>query len=1804
DPTTLHETLRKLNRTVSRSHETVAVAFGAPPAPLRIDQLLEMGNASTQQGAVKDWVQRMRVVSFAVPAQCSMVAPLAIADAASGANLASFREVMDFDSLVASFPRVEEYEAAGAAWMLDPVCADIDDVTVSQLEGAMSIWSEETFLLSSKHAPSRRLTFDVPLPALVVDAQAAQRLEPGKPGVRLAEPLAMIAGRAAAITWCSAMGEALKESNEDRVWHLFNAALSAPIRTRALPDAGATHLAALSFGEKLFTASAASGADSFWQFAGKACRVTSVRASLAKSEAVAKLEAALKAYGLQFKGKPRAAATAAALKGLRTFVLDSACASAFSLAEAYIPELREPALLMGIGFACSKRAVSDDDKAKELFVFILDTFRVARLAGDVPNGEKLAVSRACGRDCKSPGMPHALFKQKELVEYMFHEASLMHKEHGRDMAAFKTPLRILQRFASSGADGPAASHRVSDSGGGADGMEILLALPVAECRKTVDCKSKAMIDVARPLWAGAFDEGIVELAEQGMQSSAPAFVWHTYLAETSQEVGAKYRAFVAACMGGPTPADPELDANLVGQMQSVWGALSHGHRFARKKTDVRAFVLSAELFPPNVAKQGAKARLCEQLACDEAKFKRVIEFFLQKRQTDDILIFFDGRSRANRRAIETVEAKLESGGPRAFVECWIVREQPNKKEDPRSLARAHSYTKNNRETAIFSLPVKGPRKVVHRLEFNARGESSTADATYTGATMRRLSELPRLSYETKASILGAASCASVDGANSKKPRLQADVDSKGHPFSHSEVKPISLWQTIMGHHNVTHIVDFTPGSGALAVAAAGAMEYEGVACNDNHRDWLDFIVDRCAMHKAGHEEGRAHQLGGDADFAERASKYFSGTMMEAKRLLMPLVDEVLLVFVPLLATLASDASLEQVRSLAMALEDAEYCNTVLSVFDHAMITEGDMAAMPQQQEEAPIISYEQAVQSREGVTEAISSRRKQLCVMAEVLRVETREVLRNATSISLSLGESKYRKIFRYRADVPAPVGGGVAHNVGASGYCRSGVLGILDCRKSRAAEFEEGHAAFAVEQLGSFFAKFCAPLGRGRRKALPLARDESLKSRVLATVTSIAADGAAKERRAVFLAARELSPNLLIVIRGPAHAMRIASRPLHCDDAFGEVRGELFDGRHALAPDIMNSDKWRDLFVAIQEDDIAPVAQAGLGRKPLEAVVRNLSFAKQRFDSTAGPAGKIALMLLPVATSLAHVSSDRRRESEKRERALNSLRKFDTKFCMAVGVSADWGIICNCFLRLFDVANRGIASSRLQIDCMVETLGAVFKDGRAFQTLRQAAPGAAAAMQAASGAAAASAEPLPCVGEHGEAPGFIATAVMSNLRRKYIFLADGNPVLPWGDPRDAHKAELLERVQNAACLTKDRLLADFPQNDIRSALSMFDRRLIRKGFGDLPSLQTRRFILRGVGTVAAALSCDEVAAQLQYRDVIPFMLGQLSAGKSLAEKTNQGRKKDAPCAALVSAFSLLPARPRSASARAPSAALHPGAGADRSTRWKDASQKFHDRSAGNIPGVTQVAVPAASGAIGDLRLRGSREAKGARRCAGVSLVVVRGLAALHDAAALAADADVAVSFLCVVALGLDVVASAQLSAVSYAPGRLLPSLCIRHARACEGKAELFVEERLGVERPSARGALRRIERAPAGEIVVGAAGAPASGGASSGRLLGAVNWALSVRKTWNEVGPEVLSVDGARLRTWGDGRNCRFLDNDNYQVWPRALHNPQQRAWLESNQEKLHMKCYFDSLGFFETLDGNSAVISTMQGASDAGGR
>ena len=177
----------------------------APPvSPLSLTDLLER-ESSTQSGEFKQWVHGLKThvdqalirflrenqskVPFAVPETCSLIPPLAITQASSsGSALSAFREVMNFDNMVTSFSRAAQYEAAGTVWMLDPVCADHDDVSVSQLEGAMGMWTAETVVRSSATPGDRRISFDVPLPVKAVDKNVAQRAEPGKTGVCVPQP--------------------------------------------------------------------------------------------------------------------------------------------------------------------------------------------------------------------------------------------------------------------------------------------------------------------------------------------------------------------------------------------------------------------------------------------------------------------------------------------------------------------------------------------------------------------------------------------------------------------------------------------------------------------------------------------------------------------------------------------------------------------------------------------------------------------------------------------------------------------------------------------------------------------------------------------------------------------------------------------------------------------------------------------------------------------------------------------------------------------------------------------------------------------------------------------------------------------------------------------------------------------------------------------------------------------------------------------------------------------------------------------------------------------------------------------------------------------------------------------------------------------------------------------------------------------------------------------------------------------------------------------------------------------------------
>ena len=240
----------------------------------------------------------------------------------------------------------------------------------------------------------------------------------------------------------------------------------------------------------------------------------------------------------------------------------------------------------------------------------------------------------------------------------------------------------------------------------------------------------------------------------------------------------------------------------------------------------------------------------------------------------------------------------------------------------------------------------------------------------------------------------------------------------------------------------------------------------------------------------------------------------------------------------------------------------------------------------------------------------------------------------------------------------------------------------------------------------------------------------------------------------------------------------------------------------------------------------------------------------------------------------------------------------------------------------------------------------------------------------------------------------------------------------------------------------------------------------------------------------------------------------------------------------------------------------NPAAGTPQSAFWNKSMSNFKKRTDDNIPGVTQTRarpgapfIPPAgvdlkrkAAACAQPLARGHPYAKvafltntpqerrigtitGTHRCADADLVVVPDLSILHNVEALAADVGLAVSFVYIVSLGLDITTQQQLDAVRGVPGDLQPLACLRHEAAKAQKLTFRVGARLALDQPDVLRAIRRIAQSAHSKFTVaGVRRAP--GAICFNDLRDVVMWACSVRRTRNEVGPKASGVDGVAMPT------------------------------------------------------------------------
>ena len=106
-------------------------------------------------------------------------------------------------------------------------------------------------------------------------------------------------------------------------------------------------------------------------------------------------------------------------------------------------------------------------------------------------------------------------------------------------------------------------------------------------------------------------------------------------------------------------------------------------------------------------------------------------------------------------------------------------------------------------------------------------------------------------------------------------------------------------------------------------------------------------------------------------------------------------------------------------------------------------------------------------------------------------------------------------------------------------------------------------------------------------------------------------------------------------------------------------------------------------------------IGEANANASRLRRVLNHFSWAKQRFDSTADPVAKVALMLVPIATLLAFIATEERHQSADRDRATiadhtmhSAMSTFDLFFAQTLipFFSQDVGIALRLVCSIFSI--------------------------------------------------------------------------------------------------------------------------------------------------------------------------------------------------------------------------------------------------------------------------------------------------------------------------------------------------------------------------------------------------------------------------------------------------------------------------------------------------------------------------------------
>ena len=332
--------------------------------------------------------------------------------------------------------------------------------------------------------------------------------------------------------------------------------------------------------------------------------------------------------------------------------------------------------------------------------------------------------------------------------------------------------------------------------------------------------------------------------------------------------------------------------------------------------------------------------------------------------------------------------------------------------------------------------------------------------------------------------------------------------------------------------------------------------------------------------------------------------------------------------------------------------------------------------------------------------------RSMVRIMMFVVRLRKRSALKHAKSICLCLDDRGAYRIVRYKCDVPWP-GPDHVDPLKWSG-CTSGLLSVLrrggDATSKSLADLSGDYSQKMADSVLRAIDRICT----GPDNLV----DQALVMEIRLKVRMAVADGGSSVQKCLRILAAGPLPNLLGIGRDLAHKARNSTRdPLIWHDGFKAWYDDVFDQRHALVPDIMNSDAWTEKLLLCQRQVVNWSGCQGGG---LEAVQHVFRFAKQRFESCAGPQRMFCCLLLAIGLLLAYQASDPRLDSETRKRAERRLEQMPG-YVLPQGCAACYSEEMLEFVRLFDCADHDPALTWSQVKNWKQRAKSLFIDGMIF---------------------------------------------------------------------------------------------------------------------------------------------------------------------------------------------------------------------------------------------------------------------------------------------------------------------------------------------------------------------------------------------------------------------------------------------------------------------------------------------------------